>query len=287
MIYLISALTCSILIMTGFKLFPRFKISITQAITTNYLTAATLGFITLQKSVDIQFFTNNEWSTTALISGVLLIVVFNIFALSAEKAGVAITAVSSKMSVIIPVLLGALIFGESFGFFKIIGLILVLLSFWLIFKKKEGYKIKGALIILPLLLFLGNGTNDSILKYAQFNFITSDQGYVHYLTVAFTVSLILGILIICVRFLMKKEQFKFKNILAGIILGVLNWYSTLFFLKGLGQMDVSIFIPIFNAGLVFSASIVGILGFKEPFSKINLLGIIMSIIAITIIAYAN
>jgi drug/metabolite transporter (DMT)-like permease len=287
MIYLISALFFSLSIIVSFKLFPKYKISITQAITTNYLTAATFGFFTLQKNINIEFFTDNEWSLTAFISGVFLILVFNIFALSAEKTGVAITAVSSKMSVIIPVLLGTLIFGESFGILKILGLVLVLISFWLIFKKKGGYQIKTALIILPVLLFLGNGTNDSILKFAQFHYITSGHGYVHYLTVAFSISLILGTLVLIVRFFMNKEQFKFKNILAGVLLGTLNWYSTLFFLKGLGEMDVSVFIPVFNAGLVSTAAIVGLFVFKEPMSKLNIFGILLSIIAITIIAYAN
>jgi len=287
MIFLLSALFFSLCIMVTFKVFPKYKISVVQAITVNYFVCALLGFSTLRVIPSVSFVADKEWLYVALLSGVFLILVFNVFALSAEKAGVAITAVSSKMSVIIPVLLGAILFGEQLPVLKIIGVVLVMLSFYLVFKKKQGYSLKLGLFILPLLLFLGNGTNDSILKYAQFHFITTDQGYVEYLSVAFGVSFILGLFVLLVKTIAGKEKLVFKNVVAGIWLGTCNWYSTLFFLKGLGQMDVSVFIPVFNAGLVSLAAIIGMLVFKEKFSKLNIAGIILSIIAITIIAYAG
>ncbi len=287
MIYLISALIFSLLIIISFKLLPRRNISIAQAITVNYITAAILGFSTLGIVPSDSFFSAQSWSFTALISGIFLIVVFNIFALSTEKAGVAITAVSGKMSVVIPVILGAVIFNESIGVIKITGILLVLISFWLVFKKKEGYKLKPILIILPILLFLGNGINDSILKFAQYHYIRTDAGYVEFLTSAFSISFFFGIIILGIRILLKKETLHYKNIVAGMLLGILNWFSTLFFLKGLGQMNVSVFIPVFNAGLVSAAALVGLFIFKESLSKINVLGILFSIVAITLIAYAN
>jgi multidrug transporter EmrE-like cation transporter len=125
------------------------------------------------------------------------------------------------------------------------------------------------------------------LKFAQYHYIRTDAGYVEFLTSAFSISFFFGIIILGIRILLKKETLHYKNILAGILLGILNWFSTLFFLKGLGQMDVSVFIPVFNAGLVSAAALVGLFIFKEPLSKINVLGILFSIIAITLIAYAN
>ncbi len=85
MIYLISALIFSLLIIISFKLFPRRNISIAQAITVNYITAAILGFSTLGIVPSDSFFTAQSWSFTALISGIFLIVVFNIFAFLQKK----------------------------------------------------------------------------------------------------------------------------------------------------------------------------------------------------------
>jgi drug/metabolite transporter (DMT)-like permease len=287
MIFLFLALFFSLCIMVTFKVFPKYKISVVQAITVNYFVCALLGFSTLGVIPSVSFVADKEWLYVALLSGLFLILVFNVFAQSAEKAGVAITAVSSKMSVIIPVLLGTILFGEQLPLLKIVGVALVMFSFYLIFKKRDGYSLKLGLFVLPLLLFFGNGTNDSILKYAQFHFITTDQGYVEYLSVAFGFSFILGLFVLLVKTITGKEKLIFKNVVAGIWLGTCNWYSTLFFLKGLGQMDVSVFIPVFNAGLVSLAAIIGMIVFKEKFSKLNIAGIVLSIIAITIIAYAG
>lgn len=273
--------------MVTFKLFPRFRISIIQAITVNYFVCASLGLITLKGLPFESLSADADWMIVAVVSGTFLILVFHVFAMSAEKAGVAITAVSSKMSVIIPVLLGTFIFGESLQFVKIAGVVLVMLSFYLIFRKKSGYKVRTGLLILPLLLFLGNGTNDTVLKYAQYHHITSDIGNVKFLTTAFGISFILGIIILTVKTIITRQPFMGRNLIAGVWLGTCNWFSTLFFLKGLGTMDVSVFIPVFNAGLVSLAALIGLAVFKEELSKVNIAGIVLSIIAITIIAYAN
>jgi len=287
MTFLLPALFFSLCIIVIFKLFSRFGISIPQAIVVNYLVAAVLGFLTIGKVPSASMYFENDFFHIALVSGVFFILVFNVFALSAEKAGVAITAVSSKMSVVIPVIAGTLLFGEMFSALKVIGVILVMLSFYLVFKKKEGYRIRKSFIILPLLLFLGNGTNDTILKFAQHHHITTDGQYVQYLLIVFTVSFILGLIFVIFRYISGKIRFSAKNLIAGIMLGVCNWYSTLFFLKGLGVLDVSVFIPVFNAGLVSLAAITGMVAFKEKLTAVNIIGIIISLIAITIIAYAN
>jgi drug/metabolite transporter (DMT)-like permease len=271
--------------MVSFKLFPRFGIHIIQALTTNYLVCAILGFSTLKEIPSIGMSGSDSMIFIALLSGFFMFVVFNVFALSAKRAGVAITAVSSKMSVIIPVLFGTILFGESFPPLKIFGVILVMLSFYLVFKKKEGFAVKRSLLLLPLLLFLGNGTNDTILKFAQFTHITVNDGYVRFLAYAFGFSFICGLLVMIYRTVRKNEKIQIKNIIVGVWLGICNWISTLYFLKGLGTMDVSVFIPIFNAGLVSLAALIGLLVFREELSRTNIIGIGISVIAITFIAY--
>lgn len=287
MIFLLLTLVFSMSIMVSFKLFPRFGIHILQALTTNYLVCAVLGFITLREMPSLSSFAGSNIFVTAIFSGFFMFAVFNVFALSAQRAGVAITAVSSKMSVIIPVLFGTILFGESFPPLKIFGVILVMLSFYLVFKKKEGYAIQRSLFLLPLLLFLGNGTNDTILKFAQFSHITDDDGNVRFLAYAFGLSFIFGFLVLIYRTIWKKESIQMKNIIAGIWLGICNWISTLYFLKGLGTMDVSVFIPIFNAGLVSLAALIGLFVFREELNRTNIIGIGISIIAIFFIAYGS
>jgi len=214
--------------------------------------------------------------------GLSLIISFNLFALSAQKAGVTVTAISSRMSVVIPVILGFLIFGDTAGFIKIAGIIIGLVAFYLTSKKEKNIRINKSYLFLPLLLFLMVGTNDSLMKAAEHFYITTD--FVPFLATSFGFALNFGLIIFIFKSVKYKNAIEIKNVIAGIILGLLNWYSTLFVLKGLDIYQVSVFIPLYNVGLVASASLAGFLIFREKLSKINIAGIVLAIIAIILIA---
>ncbi len=286
MIWLILALLASTSIMIGFKLYPRFNINSLQSISVNYLVAFFAGLITLStknQSPDI----HSAWLPLSLISGIFLALTFFVFSKSAAKVGIALTSVSSKMSVIIPVILGFFLFKETIQVFKVLGIIVSLPAFYFIFKNKGFNKLKSTLILLPLLLFIGNGTNDSLLKSAQFYFLRNNDDYINYLTIAFAVSFLICTILVFYNRIINKTSIKFKNIIAGIVLGILNWYSTLFFLNGLSTTDVTVFIPIFNAGIVSLGAFTGVIFFKENLTKWNFFGLFLAIIAIILIAVSN
>ena len=186
------------------------------------------------------------------------------------------------MSVVIPVILGFLIFGDSAGIVKIIGIVIGLAAFYLTTKKEKTIKVNKSYLFLPLLLFLVVGINDSLLKAAEHFYITDD--FVLFLATSFGFALIFGLFVFIFKSTKQKKQFALKNIIAGIILGILNWYSTLFFLKGLDVFQVTVFIPVFNIGVVTLASLIGFLIFKEKLSKTNIAGIVLAVIAILLIA---
>lgn len=283
MTYLMLALLFSTLIMVNFKLYPRMGINALQAIVVNYLTAFVCGYLSTPLAHVTKIITA-PWLYTAILSGFFLITVFLVFSKSAAKAGIAITSVSSKMSVIIPVLLGLFLFDEVAGWMRIMGIILAFPAFVLIFSHREkGHKVKKSFFFLPLLLFLGNGTNDSLFKFAQFHFLQSDTDVIHYLTVAFGISLLLGLFFIFFKIIFSCYHISTKSLIAGIFLGLLNWYSTYFFLAGLSIINVSVFIPVFNLGIVIMGSLTGILIFGEKVRLLNLAGFVLACIAIYLI----
>ena len=285
MIYLLLALLFSTLIMVNFKLYPKFKIDILQAIVVNYLVAFFAGMISLD-FISLEEIASKEFFPLSAVSGTMLILVFFVFALSAAKVGIAITSVSSKMSVLIPVILGFLVFGEHPGIIKILGIAISLPAFYFIFKRNENFNLKGILLLLPILLFLGNGTNDSLLKTAEHFFLKGNDDLILYLTSAFGIAFIIGVLILIVSSIRKRKSISLKNIAAGIILGLLNWFSTLFFLKGLSIIDVSVFIPVFNVGIVCLGAITGLIFFKEKMGKWNIFGLVLAVFSILLIALA-
>lgn len=283
MLYLMLAILTSTLIVVIFKIFPKYKIHTLTAITVNYLIATSIGWITsYQQELSLEIATKSEWLYFSFIVGITLILVFNVFAMSSHRVGIAITAVSSKMSVIIPVLIGYFIYNESINIQKIIGIIIIFPAFYLIFKKKEKVDFKKILIILPILLFIGNGSNDSLIKHIQKFYINND--FELFLAVAFFTSFIIGLIILFINYLAGKFKLNIKSIIAGLLLGGLNYSSTLFFMKALPHFESSVFFPIFNISIVVSSALIGRLIFKEKLSTINLIGFLIAICAITLIA---
>lgn len=278
MIYLTLAILTSTSIVIVFKLFERFNISILQAITVNYLTASGFGYLSSETSFRVTEIPEHPWFASALIVGFTLIVAFNLYALSAQHAGIAVTAISSRMSVVVPVLFGFLLFGDSTGWPKLAGILLALVAFYFTSKKETSGQMNTRYFYLPVFLFLAFGANDTMLKMAEHYFINDD--FTPFLATAFAAALVLGTLVLVFKWRSGHEKFQYKNVVAGIILGLLNWYSTLYFLKGIDVSEVSVFIPAFNTGVVVLASLVGITLFGEKLSKKNRIGIFLAILAI-------
>lgn len=283
--YLLLAIFFSSCIILTFRLFSKLKIDNLQAITANYLIAALFCFFIWEEEIVFQELYHSPWFPWSIINGILFILVFFIFAQSAQKAGVAVTAVASKMSVIIPVAIGFFIYGDHISFFKIAGILTAFPAFYLIFKKPDKpIEPDKRYIFLPLILFLGTGSNDSIMKHAQKYHIGNE--FLLFLGVIFTFSLIIGSAFLIRKLYYTRQRLELRNLLAGILLGFFNFSSTYFFLKGLTVFESSIFFPVFNVSIVSMGALIGLVIFKEKLWWKNWLGIALAILTILFIAFA-
>jgi len=284
MIYILLSVVSSTAIIITFKLFPRFKIDTLQAIVINYVVASGVGFLTIAGEFEFASIPSKPWIYMALAIGLMLILAFHIFGLSAQYAGVTITAISSRMSVIIPVMLGFLVFHDDINALKIIGVLIAMLAFWLVFKKDWKVAVSGKYFYLPFLLLLAVGINHTLMKYAEHYYIGDE--FVLFLATAFFVALVLGFIVHLIRSPQKGLHFEFRNILGGIVLGSINWCATFYFLKGLSMYDISIFVPVFNASVVTLSTLIGFFVFKEKLRLINWIGVFIAIVAIFLLAFS-
>ena len=278
MLYLIAAILTSSAIFIAFKVFERLHIDNIVALTINYLVASALGFWLCPADTDILSAPQQSWFPLSIASGIMLIAVFYVYVISTQKAGVAITAVSGKMSVIIPVMLGFLWFSEPVTWNKVTGIILALLAFWLTLTRDRRVAIEKKYLFFPVLLLVGNGINDSLLKLAEGIYIRDD--FIFFLSTAFFFSLVIGTFLLIIRSIRRKKLPDWKSITGGICLGLLNWYSTYFFLMGLHFFDVSLFVPVFNASIVATGALAGFFLFREKLRTVNWIGIILAVCAI-------
>lgn len=295
MLYLLLAIMFTTTIMILFKLFDRYKVDNLQAITVNYAVAACFGFALSPASARYNLLSVpvQPWFWVAVAAGVSLIVTFLIYALSTQKVGIAITAVTGKMSAVIPVMLGIMMFGESLNAVKILGIILALIAFWLTFKKEKAGKIEWKYLFLPFLLFLGNGANDSLFKIGKEWYIDNgnpaffDNGDpTFFIAVSFSISLAIGLVVLIIRMINKRIWPDLKSIVAGILLGLANWGATYFFFLCYRIFEMSVFVPIFNVTIVMLSALSGLLLFREKLRLINWVGIASAVAAILLIAFS-
>lgn len=281
---IILAVFFSSCIIVTFRLFILLKVDNLQAITFNYLSAAILSYLAYGNSFTLVEILHKPWFGWSVVNGFLFILVFFIFARSAQKAGVAITAVASKMSVIIPVSIGILIYGDSVNMAKAAGILTAFPAFYLVFSGRQKERTDTRYWLLPLILFLGTGSNDSVMKHAQ-KFHVGDE-YLLFLGTIFAIALIVGSISWMTIQDSPARKIKIRNIVAGLILGAFNFGSTMFFLRSIAIFESSVFFPVFNVSVVSMGALIGWLIFKEKLLLKNWLGILLAILTILFIAMA-
>ncbi|MDY6801727.1 MAG: hypothetical protein SVU94_10980 [Bacteroidota bacterium] len=291
MIFLIFSILSSAAIYVIFKYIDRIKIASFDVIIINYITAAILGLLLSDTQADIFPIYQNQWFPYAVLIGVLFIVMFVVIAKSSQIVGIAITTVSNKMSVIIPITFSILIDPlDKLTNLKAAGIILAILAVFLSIYRKRKIEFDPRNIYLPIILFLGMGIVDSIVKYAQ-QYYVNDNVLPLFTVILFIIAAIAGL----VTKLLRKTPFKAlvnpQILMWGILLGISNYGSLYFLIKALNYKDPfgnhiggSVVFGINNLGVIALSVIIGLLFFKEKILKINWVGIIISFIAIYILS---
>ena len=260
-----------------FKEFQKRNINTNQAITFNYLTAALIALFIGDVNYNIYNLINTDWFYSTIALGLFFIVMFNIMAITTQKLGISISSMASKMSLIIPVI-GAVIFqNASIGVYKILGIIIAIISVYLTFKK-SGQTAKPTLAII---LFLGAGILDMWLDSIRNNFLSSTVDFNLFIVTVFFTAFSVGLLkVICDR-----KRIIIKNIVAGIVLGVPNYFSIYFVLLALESLGGVYVFPILNIGVVLFSAIISWLFYQEQMSKTNWMGIVLACLSILIILW--
>ncbi|ARN79182.1 hypothetical protein BST97_14975 [Nonlabens spongiae] len=287
MIWLGLSIATSSLLYVIFKYFAVFNVNRLHAIVFNYLVAFITGIIAYRGDFLFDEILNAGWLPFSISLGILFITIFNVMALTSQKSGLSVAAVASKMSLVIPVIAGIWLYEESLGWIKAIGIIVALISVVLSsLKKRENTKLNKSLLILPLLLFAGSGAIDTIIKYAETTYV-SDGKEPLFSAVCFLSAFIIGIGILIFE-ASKGRYIKSKSVIAGVVLGIPNYFSIFFIIMALKTaMASSVVWPINHVGTVLLTSVLGIVLFRERMSLRNYIGVGLAIAAIVVIAFAK
>lgn len=285
MIYILLTILCSASIYVIFRLAKNYSCKLSSLITLNYLVASFLGFgILLQFKISL-LAESESWLPFALLLGILFILMFYLIGNSSQKAGITITTLANKLSLVFPVLFSLFYFHEQISPIKYIGIISAVIAVFLTVFKSDIKKTNIIYFLLPALIFVGSGVTDSVVKYVQTVKINQSESTI-FSSFVFLVAFIISLLIVVFnKKISLKTDFHSPTIIFGVLLGLVNFGSLFFLINALNKSNLksSFVFTIVNMAIVILSAIIGRLLFFEKLSKINTVGIFLAIVSIYIL----
>ncbi|AEE18423.1 EamA family transporter [Dokdonia sp. 4H-3-7-5] len=286
MIYLLLSIAASSFIFVVFKLFAKFNVNTLHAIIVNYVIACSCGLLLYDGPTSIAVIPEQSWFYASAGLGVLFILVFNLMAATTQRSGLSVVSVATKMSVVIPILFGVLYYRESLGILKITGILTALVAVYLAsIKAKDGIAIKKENLIFPILVFLGSGAIDTSIKFIEGAYVNESDVPIFGATI-FGAAACIGFLVIMYQVIKGTFKFEIKNMIAGICLGIPNYFSIVMLVMALrdSAFESSTLFTVNNVAIVMVSTFIGILLFKEKLLTKNWVGIGLAVISILLVS---
>ncbi len=289
MIALLCSILASTFILIVFKLFERFKINNFQAIAVNYFVAGICGILLQGNVSNLVHWPEFPWFKYALMLGSIFIIIFFLMALTAQRNGLSVVSIATKMSVVVPVAFGLMYYGEHLGILKSVGILTALVAVYLSsIKNKTGLTIKKSNLILPLLVFIGSGVIDTGIKYLEEAYV-SETDVALFSSTLFLSAGMMGFAVLLFKKLKGTLRFEAKSIVGGIMLGVPNFFTVYFLVMALRSdiFESSGIFVINHIGVVSFSTLAGIFLFKEKLILKNWIGFVLALLSILLITFSK
>lgn len=288
MLILILCIVCNVLLAVIFKAFAKYEVDNLNAIIVNYLLSIAIASILTGHFIIPNDLLSQPWIFLSFLMAILFIVGFNLMALSFQKAGVALTVVIVKMSLILPVLFAITLYDEALPIIKALGILSAIAAIILVnMPTKEGNqkkkKISLQLLLLPIIVWLLSGLIEVILYYVQAERLVTDDSLT-FVATSFGMAGILGIIYSIYRGITQNIFPKKKDIIGGLSLGLPNFLTIYLLLYLLGDgWEGSVLFPINNIGILLLTSLLGVVLYKEKIDLLKGVGLALSLLAILLL----
>ena len=277
---LVAAL-CSVAVSILLKVAKNRGFDPMQMIAWNYATASVLCFWWFKPNVEQISVTQTPWLLIIAL-GVLLPSVFLVLSKSLHAAGILKAEIAQRLSVVLSLSAAYFIFQEQFSQLKIAGVALGIAAVLCILFSNRGvgsFAKQGSMYLL--LVWLGYAAIDVLLKY------TTGLGL--------QFSLALNLMFVC-AFIVSQAYLLIKynhigtssNIVAGLLLGGLNFANIAFYVKAhmLLKDSPAIVFAGMNILVVVLGVLAGIIFFKEKLKPASAMGILLGLGSVMCLAYA-
>jgi len=218
----------------------------------------------------------------------ILSIIFQLSYSNAFKTGpISLTVLINNFSLIIPVLFGLVYYKEPITANRVIGIILLFISFFLSIKKDEKLgKVNIRWLLFTLICFASGGFCSAILQMHQHTETYEERN--GFILVAYSIAFVFSLFIYFYKYKVHREKITFKltpkvlipAIIAGTILGLFQRFS----LTLIALVDSAIIFPILRCTITILMTIFGVIFFKDKLKKIQLAGIAVGLVSIALIS---
>ena len=280
MYVLLLSIGCSVAVSVLLKLARSRRFDLGQAIAVNYIAATILTLGLLQPQPQTLLNNPDAWGLLSAL-GLLLPTVFLVMAMAVRHAGIVLSDAAQRLSLLIPLLAAFLFFNEVLTTQKLLGMALAFAALiCLLIKKKSLNPNQSRVFLTPLALigvWLGYGVIDILFKQLArtgSQFATSLLG-------AFVLAG--GFMLLILVF--KKTPWTARNVIAGLLLGVLNFGNIYFYIRAhqLFPENPSLVFAAMNIGVICTGTLIGAVIFRERLGKVNVIGIALAIAAMLLL----
>jgi drug/metabolite transporter (DMT)-like permease len=246
----------------------------------NYFIAAIIsfGFVLADKKAMV--------STETFIFGALLALLFVAsffaFTMAVGAAGTALATVSSRLSVIVPLLLSIVIYHEEPSVYQFAGIILAFITivlFYFSLRNDSSKKLRFIDYFYLVAVLIGIGLNDFCMKVFQQWRPEVEKTY--FIFIIFSAATIYTFSVIIIR----RIRFERVVLIRGGILGVPNMFSTFFILLALAQLPAIVVYPMMNIGIILLTALGAWIIWKEKLNMYGIFALISGTVAIVFLGF--
>jgi multidrug transporter EmrE-like cation transporter len=231
---------------------------------------------------------SQAWFPYAIALGFLFITGFNVLAKSVQSFGVTLASISQKMALVISVGFAIIFFNEQVNTLKIAGIFTALAAIILINIPSKGLHIDPKIAktgwYMLFLNFFFSGLIETILFYVETMNI-SESADIGFVVGLFGMAAFIGTIIMIGGWISGKMKFEWKNVIAGISLGIPNFFTIYLLLRVIDTgIEGSVIFPILNVSIILGSALLGLTLFKEKLSTLQWIGCGLGTLCIILIA---
>lgn len=293
MIYALLSTLCSVSLFVLFRSFGRWQVNRFQAIVVNYAVCVLTGWVVSPPPAHVLQGVPAWWAFPLAI-GTGFVITFNLMGATVEKAGLTAATIAGKMSLVIPVALSLWVFqykaDGAYHYLQFVGMGLALvalaLATWKSPRTQTGTSPSLWIWLLPALVFVNSGLLDSSINWANSRYVSAEEQGLFSISL-FGVAAAVGAVLLAIELLRGRQQLAWRHALAGLVLGVPNYFSVYFLLKALSQFDNdgAILFPVVNILTILISAGTDFFLFREKLSRLNILGIILAVVSIVLLSW--